>query len=52
VYATGDNKEAAGLSGIKVKAIKTLVFMVSSLLASLGGVVLRFFPKRRVKKFL
>lgn len=40
VCATGDNKEADRLSGIKVKAIKTLVFMVSGLLASLGGVVL------------
>lgn len=40
IYAVGDNREAARLSGIDVKAIKTIVFTVSGFLASLGGVIL------------
>lgn len=40
IYAVGDNQEAARLSGINVKAIKTFVFTVAGFLASLGGVVL------------
>jgi len=40
IYATGDNKEAARLSGINIKGIKVLVFIISGLLASLGGVIL------------
>lgn len=40
IYATGDNKEAARLSGINIKRIKMLVFIISGLLASLSGVVL------------
>lgn len=40
IYAVGDNQEAARLSGINVKAIKTLVFTISGLFAAIGGVVL------------
>lgn len=40
IYAVGDNEEAARLSGVNVKQIKTLVFMISGFLASLGGIVL------------
>lgn len=40
IYAVGDNREAARLSGINVKAIKTLIFVISGFLASLGGIVL------------
>lgn len=40
IYATGDNKEAARLSGINIKGIKVLVFIISGFLASLGGVIL------------
>jgi ribose/xylose/arabinose/galactoside ABC-type transport system permease subunit len=40
IYATGDNTEAARLSGINVKAVKTLVFTISGFLAALGGVIL------------
>lgn len=40
IYAVGDNKEAARLSGINVKQIKMFTYMVSGFLASLGGIVL------------
>ena len=40
IYAVGDNREAARLSGINVKTIKALVFTISGFLASLGGIVL------------
>jgi len=40
IYATGDNNESARLSGINVKGIKTLVFVISGFLAALGGVIL------------
>jgi ribose transport system permease protein len=40
VYAVGDNKEAARLSGVNVKRITAAVFVISGLLAALGGVVL------------
>ncbi len=40
IYATGDNAESARLSGINVKAIKTMVFTISGFLAALGGVIL------------
>lgn len=40
IYATGDNKEAARLSGVNVKKIKMLVFVISGFLASVGGIIL------------
>lgn len=40
VYASGDNAEAARLSGIPVVKVKVLVFVVSGLLASVGGFIL------------
>jgi ribose transport system permease protein len=40
VYATGDNVEAARLSGIRTERIKILAFVISGTLASLGGFVL------------
>jgi len=39
VYAVGGNAEAARRAGINVKRIKVLVFMISSGMAALGGVV-------------
>jgi D-xylose transport system permease protein len=39
VYAVGGNAEAARRAGINVKRIKILVFMISSGMAALGGVV-------------
>ncbi|MEP7288734.1 MAG: ABC transporter permease [Chloroflexota bacterium] len=40
VYAIGGNKEAARRAGIKVEQIRIMVFMISSLMAGLGGIVL------------
>ena len=40
VYAIGSNEEAAVLSGINVARYKILVYVVSGLLAGVGGVVL------------
>jgi D-xylose transport system permease protein len=40
VYAVGGNAEAARRSGIDVKRIRVIVFMISSGMAGLGGVIL------------
>ncbi|MBM7556564.1 ribose transport system permease protein [Halanaerobacter jeridensis] len=40
VYAIGGSEEAAELSGIKTKVIKTTVFAISGFMASLSGIVL------------
>jgi D-xylose transport system permease protein len=40
VYAVGGNKEAARRAGINVERIRVLVFMISSLMAGAGGIVL------------
>lgn len=40
VYATGDNLEAARLSGIRTQRVKIWAFAVSGLLAALGGFIL------------
>jgi D-xylose transport system permease protein len=40
VYAVGGNAEAARRAGISVPRIKILVFMISGLMAGLGGVIL------------
>jgi len=40
IYAIGGNKEAARRAGIKVERTRVLVFMLSSLLAGVGGVIL------------
>lgn len=40
VYAVGDNKEAARLSGVNVKRVTAAVFVISGFMAALGGVVL------------
>lgn len=39
VYAVGDNERAALLSGIRVKRVKTMVFVISGALCALGGIV-------------
>jgi ribose/xylose/arabinose/galactoside ABC-type transport system permease subunit len=39
VYAVGGNAEAARLSGINVRRVKTMVFGITSLLAALSGVM-------------
>ena len=39
VYAVGGNAEAARRAGISVKRIRIIVFMISSAMAALGGVV-------------
>ena len=39
VYAVGGNAEAARRGGINVKRIRIIVFMISSAMAALGGVV-------------
>ena len=40
VYAVGGNAEGARRAGINVARVRTLVFMISSVMAGLGGVVL------------
>ena len=40
VYATGGHEEGLRLSGVNVKRQKVLIYMVSGLLASIGGMVL------------
>jgi ribose transport system permease protein len=40
VYAVGGNKEAARLSGLPVRRVSTVVFVISGLLAALAGVLL------------
>lgn len=40
VYAVGDNKEAARRAGINVDRVLVTVFMISSLMAGAGGIVL------------
>ncbi|MFG2003699.1 ABC transporter permease [Spirillospora sp. NPDC048911] len=40
VYATGDNPEAARLSGIHTDRVKILAFMISGVLAALAGFIL------------
>jgi ribose transport system permease protein len=40
VYAIGGNKEAAFLSGIKVKRVQSYTFVISSGLAALSGMIL------------
>ena len=40
VYAVGGNAEAARRAGINVKRIRILVFMISGLMAGMGGVIL------------
>ena len=40
VYAVGGNKEAARRAGIQTERIRIYVFMISSLMAGLGGMVL------------
>jgi D-xylose transport system permease protein len=39
VYAVGGNAEAARRAGISVKRVRIIVFMISSAMAALGGVV-------------
>lgn len=40
VYATGDNAEAARLSGIRTQRVKVLAFVISGVLAALAGFIL------------
>lgn len=40
VYAIGGNKEAARRAGIRVERIRVIVFMISSLMAGVGGIIL------------
>lgn len=40
VYAVGGNKEAARRAGINVERIRVIVFMISSFMAGVGGIIL------------
>lgn len=40
VYAVGGNKEAARRAGISVQKIQVIVFMISSTMAGMGGIIL------------
>jgi D-xylose transport system permease protein len=40
VYAIGGNKEAARRAGIPVERIRVIVFMISSFMAGMGGIIL------------
>ncbi len=41
VYAVGGNAEAARRAGINVKFIRIIVFMISGMMAAVGGIVSR-----------
>lgn len=45
VFATGDNREAANLAGIKTRRIKQLAFMLTALAAGLSSVIAMAFLK-------
>lgn len=40
IYAIGDNAESARLSGVNVKLIRLIVFIVSGLMSSIGAIIL------------
>jgi ribose transport system permease protein len=40
IYAIGDNSEAARLSGIKVKVVRTSAYIFSGVFAAIGGIML------------
>jgi len=40
LYAIGSNEEAAVISGVRVNKVKTLVFVLSGLMAGIGGAIL------------
>ena len=40
VYAVGGNIEAARRAGIRVGLVRTMVFMISGLMAGIGGIIL------------
>ena len=40
VYAIGGNREAAKLSGVPIKKVETMVFMISGFLTAFAGIVL------------
>lgn len=40
IFAIGGNKEAARRAGIRVEAIRIIVFMISSIMAGVGGIIL------------
>jgi len=40
IYAIGGNKEAARRAGVRVEAIRIIVFMISSVMAGVGGIIL------------
>lgn len=42
VYAIGDNKEAALAAGIKIRTIQKIVFVLSGLFGSFGGILIMF----------
>jgi len=39
IYVTGGNEEAARLSGIKVKKVRTLAYVASGVFAAIGGIL-------------
>ena len=42
IYAIGDNKEAALAAGIKIRTIQKIVFVLSGLFGSFGGILIMF----------
>ena len=40
IYAIGSNEEAAVISGVRVNKVKTMVFVLSGLMAGIGGAIL------------
>ena len=40
IFAVGDNAEAANLAGIDVRRVRAMTFVIGSVMASLGGVIL------------
>ena len=50
VYAVGGNRQAAQLSGVAVKRVSTMCYVLSSLMAALSGIVLASMNQQAIAK--
>ncbi len=50
VYAVGGNKQAALLSGVAVKRVSTICYVISSFMAALSGIVLASMNQQAIAK--
>ncbi|MBQ6374345.1 MAG: ABC transporter permease [Clostridia bacterium] len=50
VYAVGGNRQAAQLSGVSVKRVSTICYVISSFMAALSGIVLASMNQQAIAK--